>query len=457
MPLVRFCDRLFLRGNASRSRLVNDELSVAVSAKRCQRWLNAGSCASPRNRVSRNFPVAFGRRARYTNERAGNLCPYPLVFLPDSARLYLQMGVAMPASRSFGRSHPARALKRILSILFVGVTVAMPLQASPPSSDDDGKNQLVGKPSSLVVQPSSITLIGPKSTQQIVVTGAYPDGTVRDLTPFCEFSVDPPTLALVRTGGFVGPRQNGAGVLVVKAGAQTARVPVTVKEFDRPQPVSFRHEVIGAFNVGGCNAGACHGTPSGKNGFRLSLRGYDPAADYTQLTRDVFGRRTDRLDPQESLIYQKALGRVPHEGGQRFAPSSLPASMLRDWLSEGLRDDPASLPSLTTLDVLPGSRVLVQPARWQQLAVLAHFSDGSVRDVTRLTVFTSSDPAVASVDASGLVEFQQSGEVAILCRYLDALHALRLTYLEPKKGFVWVSPSGSELRRHARLRQAQDA
>jgi Protein of unknown function (DUF1553)/Protein of unknown function (DUF1549) len=349
------------------------------------------------------------------------------------------MGVAMPASRSFGRSHPARAPKRLLSVFIVGVTLAMPLQASPPS-DDDGKNQLVGKPSSLVVQPSTVTLIGPKSTQQIVVTGAYPDGTVRDLTPFCDLSLEPPTLALIQTGGFVEPRQNGTGALVVKAGAQTARVPVTVKEFDRPRPVSFRHEVIGAFNVGGCNAGACHGTPSGKNGFRLSLRGYDPAADYTQLTRDVFGRRTDRLDPEESLIYQKALGRVPHEGGQRFAPSSLPASMMRDWLAQGLRDDPASLPSLTTLDVLPGSRVLVQPARWQQLAVLAHFSDGSVCDVTRLTVFTSSDAAVASVDASGLVEFQQSGEVAILCRYLDALHALRLTYLEPKPGIKWVAP-----------------
>jgi hypothetical protein len=346
----------------------------------------------------------------------------------------------MLASRSYGRSRLIRARGRLaLSVLISSLAIAAAVRAAPPS-DNDSKSQLVGKPASLAVQPSAMNLIGPKSTQQIVVTASYSEGAPRDLTAFCDFSVEPPAVATVETGGFVRARQNGTAALVVKAGGQTTRVPISVKEFDRHQQTSFRHDVVGAFNVGGCNAGACHGTPSGKNGFRLSLRGYDPAADYIQLTRDVFGRRTDRLEPESSLIFQKAVGRVPHEGGQRFAPSSLPAQVLRSWLAEGLKDDSADLSSLTTLDVLPGSRVLVQPGRWQQLAVLAHFSDGSVRDVTRLTVFTSSDAVVASVDASGFVEFQQSGEVAVLCRYLDALHAVRLTYLEPKAGIKWKDP-----------------
>src|SRR5207247_10130675 len=111
----------------------------------------------------------------------------------------------------------------------------------------------------------------------------------------------------------------------IKARKQVARVPIMTKDFDEAQPVSFRNDVIAAFNVGGCNAGACHGTPSGKNGFKLSLRGFDPDADFLQLTRDVLGRRTDRHFPEASLIYQKALGRVPHEGGQRYLPRSLPA------------------------------------------------------------------------------------------------------------------------------------
>src|SRR5205085_8897375 len=149
---------------------------------------------------------------------------------------------------------------------------------------------------------------------------------------------------------------------------------------DKPQRVSFRNELVGVLNVGGCNQGACHGTPSGKNGFRLSLRGFDPAQDYLQLTRDVFGRRTDRLNPSSSLIVLKALGRVPHEGGARFPADSVPAQMINAWLTEGLQDDAPTLPALKNIEVLPGNRVLNARARWQQLAVLAHFADGSVRD-----------------------------------------------------------------------------
>jgi hypothetical protein len=327
------------------------------------------------------------------------------------------------------------------SILTTGTSLAFgasSLAAGLPT-DPSAKAQLAGLPLSLMVQPEAIVLSGPRDWQQIVVTGRYADGSVRDLTPLCDLDFDAADVVQAESGGFLLPKRNGATALVVKAGGQAARIPVMVKELDRPQPVSFRHEFIAALNVGGCNQGACHGTPSGKNGFRLSLRGYDPAADYIQLTRDVLGRRTDRLDPNASLILQKALARVPHEGGLRFQPTSIPAQIFKSWLAEGLKDDPADLPSLEGIEVLPGSRVLSEPAHWQQLAVRARFGDGSVRDVTQLTVFSSSDNAVADVTSSGLVEFQQSGEVAILCRYLGEMLAVRLTYLHPKKGFCWLA------------------
>ena len=115
----------------------------------------------------------------------------------------------------------------------------------------------------------------------------------------------------------------------------------------------------------------------------------------------------------------------------------VPANTMLTWLKEGLRDDPSTLPALKKLEVFSGSGVLVAPARWQQLAVLATFADGSVQDVTRLTVFSSSDEGIATVDRHGLVELQQSGEAAILCRYLDNIQCVRLTYLEPRKDFHW--------------------
>jgi hypothetical protein len=371
----------------------------------------------------------------YTSKRSclrGNLSI--LLRIPPTITLQHHKGVIiMPDAR------------RICSVwmssvygLTLALTLASTAQATLPG-DPASRSKLIGQPTSLAAQPAAITLTGPRSVQQLVITGRYADGIVRDLTPFCNFSVAGGATAVLE-GGMVVPRTDGVAVLQVQAGAQALRVPITVRATTLAQPISFRHEMIAALSVGGCNQGACHGTPSGKNGFKLSLRGYDPDADYLQLTRDVLGRRTDRQEPQASLILQKALGRVPHEGGQRFPAGSAPAQIFRSWLTEGLRADPQNLPALERLEVLPGSRVLHEPARWQQLAVVAHFADGSARDVTRLTVFTSSDTAVADVSTQGLVEFQQSGEVAILCRYLDAMQSVRLTYLQSKAGFAWSNP-----------------
>jgi hypothetical protein len=316
--------------------------------------------------------------------------------------------------------------------------IATRTTAAPPT-DPAERARLIGQPASLEVAPASVTLDGPRAAQQVVVTGRYADGTVRDLTPFAALKVEQADVAALNDG-FLRGKKNGGTSLVVEAGGKTAKVPVTVQKFEAPQPVSFRHQVIASLNVGGCNAGACHGTPSGKNGFKLSLRGFDPALDYLQLTRDVLGRRTDKLDPFASLLLQKGLGRVPHEGGARFGADTVAVEMLSGWLAEGMRDDPTTLPTVTKIEVLPGARVFKAPARWQQLAVLGHFSDGTVRDVTRLTVFSSSDAAVADVTPNGLVEFKQSGEVAILCRYLEQLQAVRFTYLEPREGFAWTNP-----------------
>jgi hypothetical protein len=328
---------------------------------------------------------------------------------------------------------------RFLTGLLVLFAVALPLRAGVPTGPED-RAPIIGQPTGLQVYPTAITLNGPHAMQQIIVTGRYANGAERDLTALCDVSVEAADLVDLATGGFLLPKKDGSTHLVIKAATQTVRVPVIVKDMDKPQPTSFRQEVIASLNVGGCNQGACHGTPSGKNGFKLSLRGFDPAADYIQLTRDVLGRRTDRQHPDASLIYQKALGRVPHEGNQRYGVNTVPARALLNWLSEGLRDDPADLPALRKIEISPTGRVLNEPSRWQQIAIAAHFADGSARDVTRLTVFSSSDSAVADVNENGLVEFKQSGEVAILCRYLDELQAVRFTYLETREGFTWVNP-----------------
>ena len=154
----------------------------------------------------------------------------------------------------------------------------------------------------------------------------------------------------------------------------------------------------------------------------------------------MLARRTDRESADDSLIWQKALGRTPHDGGSRFARSSQPAFILHRWLGEGLRDDPPHQPAVESIEIAPGPRTLNAPGRWQQLAVRARFADGKVRDVTRLTVFSSSDTAIAGVSQTGLVEFSAKGEAAVLCRYLGEMRAIRLAYLEPRPDFRWSNP-----------------
>ena len=330
------------------------------------------------------------------------------------------------------------SLRMGILALVSSFVLTVSIQAAPPSAPAEHA-KLIGQPASIEAVPAAITLNGAKGMQQVVFTGRYADGSIRDLTPFVTSRIEQPELASVNDG-FVRARRNGATSLIAEAGGKSVKVPLTVQSVDKPQPVSFRNDVIAGLNVGGCNAGACHGTPSGKNGFRLSLRGFDPAQDYLQLTRDVLGRRTDRLNPYASLMMQKGMGRVPHEGGARWGADTVAIEMIADWLSEGMRDDPKELATVTKIEVLPGARVFKAPARWQQLSVMGHFSNGDVRDMTRLTVFSSSDAAIAEVTPNGLVEFKQSGEVAILCRYLDQLQAVRFTYLEQREGFVWKNP-----------------
>ncbi|HEX4610581.1 MAG TPA: DUF1549 and DUF1553 domain-containing protein [Urbifossiella sp.] len=319
------------------------------------------------------------------------------------------------------------------------LAAASPALAAPPSDPAD-RAAVAGTPAAVEVFPANVTLTGVRDARQLVVTGRYVDATVRDLTVVTAVTVDNPAVVDVQDGLYLRPKANGSANLVLTAGGKQVRVPVTVTGMDQPAPVSFRHHVVAAMNVGGCNMGACHGTPSGKNGFKLSLRGFDPAADYLMLTREQFGRRTDKHNPAASLLLLKGVGAVPHEGGQRFGMTSLPGEVVLAWIAEGLRDDAPTLPAVKSVQVAPGARVLKTPAKWQQLAVVATFADNAVRDVTRLTNFSSSDPSVADVTPSGLVEFKRPGEVAILCRYLEEMIAVRVTYLEPREGFAWPNP-----------------
>jgi hypothetical protein len=193
--------------------------------------------------------------------------------------------------------------------------------------------------------------------------------------------------------------------------------------------VSFEHDVMPVLSRAGCNAGACHGNLNGKGGFKLSLKGEDPAADLAALTHDMFARRTSTQHPDDSLILLKATGKVPHEGGVRFGPTSTEYAIVRQWIARGGGADPEGQPTLAGLDVSPAGKILVDPADRFTVAVQARFSDGSTRSVTHLAAFEFTSIGVARITPAGEVIRESVGETVLLVRYLSHVAAVRIVFL----------------------------
>jgi hypothetical protein len=223
-----------------------------------------------------------------------------------------------------------------------------------------------------------------------------------------EWSSSDPKVVAVKAGLAV-PVADGKAKLTVKVGSQSASADVTVVGQSRPVEVSFRNQVQAVLAKAGCNSGACHGAAAGKNGFKLSLRGYDADADWFAITRQARGRRIVPSDPGRSLLLLKPTGALPHKGGVRFEVDSPDYNTIAAWIAAGAPAPKDDDPRLDHLEVLPAG-VVLKPGDSQRLLVRAYYTDGHSDDVTRWVKFTSSDESVAQVDQSGRVKIMGAGE-----------------------------------------------
>ena len=201
--------------------------------------------------------------------------------------------------------------------------------------------------------------------------------------------------------------------------------------------VSYVKDVQPIFNKVGCTSGPCHGGAKGKNGFKMSLRGYDPEFDFRAVMTDLSGRRINRTEPAESLILLKPAMGIPHGGGVRLEQDSPYYKTVLKWLSEGaVYGDPVSS-QVTKLDVDPPEFFAQKPGPSQQLKVVAHYADGSSRDVTGLAQYNSSVPTTAEISEEGVIKTVRKGEAAMLVRYEGRLSVVNVTALSDKQGFQW--------------------
>ena len=198
-------------------------------------------------------------------------------------------------------------------------------------------------------------------------------------------------------------------------------------EIDETEPpVRFLKDIAPILDKQGCSAGMCHGKFGGQGGLNLSLLTLNPETDYKPIVHHNRGRRINLLEPDQSLFFLKPTGQVPHEGGLRFDPNSENALKILRWIEAGapFADDE---PRLRKLEVEPSTFVLADVGKTEQLKVLAHFSDGSVEDVTEKAVYESKDAPVAEVSPTGEVTSVRWGGTAIIARFLGVVDAAFVT------------------------------
>ena len=300
---------------------------------------------------------------------------------------------------------------------------------------DEEKLPQGAKVVALGAYPVKIELGSRYAYRQLVLTATLASGDRIDATRLARIQ-PPAALAEVSARGLVRGKADGSGWLSCTMGDQSIRVPLEVRGLRAEYAVSFVGDVMPAIAKMGCNAGTCHGSAKGKNGFKLSLRGYDPLFDHRALTDDLAGRRFNRAAPDQSLMLLKASGSVPHTGGLLTRPGEPYYELLRAWIAAGVKFDKDG-PRPTALEVFPKDITLPLPGMKQQLAVTATFSDGSVRDVSNEAFVETNNVEVLSVDKHGLATALRRGEAAILVRYEGNYAVATVTVMGDRGGFAW--------------------
>ncbi|HEX3601163.1 MAG TPA: DUF1549 domain-containing protein, partial [Lacipirellulaceae bacterium] len=289
----------------------------------------------------------------------------------------------------------------------------------------------------LTVEPAAVQLDSAMRYAQVVATAELASGAKIDVTRQAKITFSEP-IAEVNSVGVVTPTKNGHAQLTIAIGDKSANIDVQVANLENPHAPDFVRDVAPIIARAGCNAGTCHGAQKGKNGFKLSLRGYDPIFDVRALTDDHASRRVNLASPAQSLMLLKPTASVPHTGGQAIKPGSTYYETLREWISSGAALNLTS-PRVTGIKVTPQNPVIETVGARQQVRVVATYSDGSERDVTREAFVESgnTDVVKAVPDAPGLLESLRRGEAAALVRYEGKYAATTLTVMGDRAGFVW--------------------
>ena len=327
------------------------------------------------------------------------------------------MHFAAMGSRRTNGGEPLPAFKRGIAIV-VGMASAMiPLQASSPTAFEAEQ---------LIIEPDVAFIRGVGSTHTLLFTAIDSEGSRRDVTPDVLVTVDAPDVVRGTSPGTFQARKFGFAKLRAVYRDLRAEAAVIVQP-RRSSRVDFATEVAPIFSQRGCNNTNCHGALNGQSGFKLSLFGYDPDADFDAIVHHSEGRRIDRDRPDESLLLMKPTFEISHGGGHLIRRESFDYQTLVDWIRDGAPKHAGDVARLQRIQVYPDNfTVLEGPGAIQQIVVVGHYTDGSQQDLTQRVRYSTETNEVLDVSQEGKVTARSAGEETVLVRTLGHVQALRM-------------------------------
>lgn len=288
----------------------------------------------------------------------------------------------------------------------------------------------------IIAYPSDIGLYNARDRQTITVQAVFADGLTRDVTAEATIAVADQNLIKLE-GTTLAPIADGETTVSVTFGGKTLSLPAVVKDSAVTPELSFKLDIMPIFMKANCNTGSCHGAASGKDGFRLSLFGFDHVGDYQRVTREIGNRRINLAFPHESLMLTKSTAVVPHTGGTRFRKGDSLYNLMHEWIDAGAIADKADIPTCTKIEVYPKSAVLDGEGATQKITVRAFYSDGTNRDVSHLAFFLSSNENSVLIEQDGTTTALNRGEAFVMARF--DTHTVGTHFIVLPKGldFTW--------------------
>ena len=288
------------------------------------------------------------------------------------------------------------------------------------------------------VYPPDISLNSKADLQRFIVVATRDDGVTLDVTAQAAAKLVDANLCRLDKSTLY-PQADGQTTLEIEYQGLKTAATVAVKDAAADRPISFQLDVMPVFMRSGCNTGSCHGAARGKDGFRLSLFGFDPQGDYYRLTREIGVRRINLASPKDSLLIEKTIGAVPHTGGKRFDAGSEYHTTLMRWLEAGAPNDAAPTPAVVDVDLYPPQAVLEGEGATQQYIARARYADGTDRDITSLATFMTNNDNSAPITPDGLVTAAARGEAFIMARF--ETHTVGNQVLVLPKGLMYAPPA----------------